>query len=108
MADRFAGFGPAALEFLEGLEADNTRAYFDRNRTTYQAELALPAKALVPAVAASLTRSGFVDVHETDACASGHGVYPERHAMMSEACRPGIGSGQTHSMAPGFTIREAR
>ncbi len=32
----FAGFGPRALEFYEGLAADNTKAYFDARRDVYE------------------------------------------------------------------------
>lgn len=46
----FDGFGPDAMAFLEGLEADNTKTYFDANRATYDTEVALPLKQLVIAV----------------------------------------------------------
>ena len=38
----FAGFGPDALDFLDGLAADNSKAYFDANRTTYDEQVATP------------------------------------------------------------------
>jgi len=43
----FAGFTPGALDFLTGLAADNSRAYFDANRAVYEREVREPAKALV-------------------------------------------------------------
>lgn len=46
----FAGFGSEAMAFLEGLEADNTKAYFDTNRAVYDTNVALPLKQLVLAV----------------------------------------------------------
>ena len=54
MTDSFTGFGPRAVEFLRALEADNTKAFFDRERDTYQREVAEPAKLLVDALAVAL------------------------------------------------------
>ena len=46
----FRGFGPDAMTFLEGLEADNSKAYFDAHRDLYSAQVALPLKQLVVSV----------------------------------------------------------
>src|SRR3954454_17349361 len=43
----FAGFPAEGLEFLEGLEANNSREYFDVHRDTYQSALLQPAKDFV-------------------------------------------------------------
>ncbi len=50
----FTGFGPDALDFLDGLAADNSKVYFDANRTTYDEQVAAPIKSLVLAVGAEL------------------------------------------------------
>jgi hypothetical protein len=34
MAEAFTGFPPGGIDFWAGLSADNTKAYFDRNRGT--------------------------------------------------------------------------
>ncbi len=44
---RFAGFGPRALEFYEGLTADNTKAYFDAQRDVYEEHVREPLELLV-------------------------------------------------------------
>ena len=49
-ATAFAGFPREGLEFLAGLAADNSRAYFDAHRTTYESALLRPAKAFVVAL----------------------------------------------------------
>jgi uncharacterized protein (TIGR02453 family) len=46
----FAGFPSEGLEFLAGLETDNSRAYFDAHRATYESALLAPAKDFVVAV----------------------------------------------------------
>jgi uncharacterized protein (TIGR02453 family) len=46
----FAGFGVAGLEFLGGLERDNSRRFFDAHRDVYRRELLEPSKALVVAL----------------------------------------------------------
>ncbi len=43
----FAGFGPRALEFYEGLAADNTKAYFDARRDVYEEHVREPLELLV-------------------------------------------------------------
>ena len=54
MIDSFSGFRPSAFTFLDALAADNTKAFFDRERHTYQREIAEPAKLLVGALAEEL------------------------------------------------------
>lgn len=46
----FNGFGPDAAEFLAGLAADNSKAYFDAHRPIYDTQLVAPMKALVVVV----------------------------------------------------------
>jgi uncharacterized protein (DUF2461 family) len=53
----FAGFPPEGLAFLDGITRDNTRAWFDANRATYEAALLAPAKAFVVALGAELHAS---------------------------------------------------
>lgn len=50
MAETFTGFPPSGIDFLAGLAADNTKAYFDRNRSAYASDVAAPLRALVVAV----------------------------------------------------------
>lgn len=50
----FDGFPPAGLEFLDGLAADNSKAYFDAHRKRYATDLAEPAKAFVEALGGQL------------------------------------------------------
>lgn len=42
----FTGFGPSAVSFYAGLEADNSRSYFQAHRDTYQSDIAAPMAAL--------------------------------------------------------------
>ena len=51
------GFSPEGLAFLAGLEADNSKGYFDAHRSVYTSELADPMKELVDAVADELRAS---------------------------------------------------
>jgi uncharacterized protein (TIGR02453 family) len=44
-------FGPETWAFLDGLAADNTKATFDANRSTYQAHVTEPSAALVGVLA---------------------------------------------------------
>jgi len=48
--DTFDGFGPDAIGFLKGLEADNSKAYFDRNRDVYDLQVRRPLQQLCLAV----------------------------------------------------------
>jgi len=50
----FAGFPPEGLAFLDGLARDNTKAYFDAHRATYESALLEPAKAFVVALGEEL------------------------------------------------------
>src|SRR6266536_95846 len=43
----FAGWPPEALAWFEGLEADNTRAWFQANRAAYERSVRAPLEALV-------------------------------------------------------------
>jgi uncharacterized protein (TIGR02453 family) len=43
----FEGFPDAALLFYEGLEADNSKAYWTDNKATYESAVAEPMKALL-------------------------------------------------------------
>jgi uncharacterized protein (TIGR02453 family) len=54
VATAFAGFPREGLEFLEGLAKDNTRAYFDIHRDTYQSAVLQPAKEFVVALGEEL------------------------------------------------------
>ena len=46
----FQGFPEQALEFYEGLEADNTKAYWTDHRTTYDTAVRAPMEALLAAL----------------------------------------------------------
>lgn len=46
-AVRFEGFGEAAIDFYEGLEADNSKAYWSDNRQLYQEHVRGPMEALL-------------------------------------------------------------
>lgn len=58
MADSptFDGFGPDALAFLDGLAAENTKAYFDAHRATYDEQIVVPLKCLVMTIGERLQR----------------------------------------------------
>ncbi|QGF22910.1 DUF2461 domain-containing protein [Raineyella fluvialis] len=43
----FRGFAPVALEFYRGLEADNSRAYWQAHRETYEQAVRAPMEALL-------------------------------------------------------------
>jgi len=43
----FSGWEAEALEFFEGLEAENTKAYWERNKATYETVVRAPMEALV-------------------------------------------------------------
>lgn len=44
---RFEGFGDGAVEFFEGLEADNSKAYWRDNQTLYREHVRAPMEALL-------------------------------------------------------------
>ena len=46
----FTGFPEAALDFYEGLESDNTKAYWTDHKPVYDASVQAPARALVAAL----------------------------------------------------------
>ncbi len=50
MSDAFDGFSAEGLNFLAGLERDNSKTYFDAHRWIYEAELSGPMKSFVDAV----------------------------------------------------------
>jgi uncharacterized protein (TIGR02453 family) len=62
VAETFTGFPPSGTAFLAGLAADNTKAYFDRNRGTYANDVAAPLRALVVAVGQRLREGTGRDV----------------------------------------------
>ena len=45
----FAGFGEGAVEFYDGLEADNSKAYWTDQRATYERDVKEPMLALLAA-----------------------------------------------------------
>jgi uncharacterized protein (TIGR02453 family) len=49
---KFAGFGEHAIDFYDGLEVDNTKAYWDDNREVYNADVRAPMEALLAELAA--------------------------------------------------------
>ena len=48
--DEFTGFGVDAMRFLAGLEANNTKPYFDEHRSLYQRQVRGPLQELCVAV----------------------------------------------------------
>ena len=54
MAEAFVGFPSEGIEFLKALGRDNSRAFFDRHRSTYERSLLEPAKAFVAAIGPKL------------------------------------------------------
>jgi uncharacterized protein (TIGR02453 family) len=54
----FAGFRPAALEFLGGLRDNNDPAWFRPRKDVYEAEILRPFRDLIVAVDAALRRAG--------------------------------------------------
>lgn len=43
----FSGFGEHAIDFFDGLEADNSKPYWDDNLATYKADVRAPMEALL-------------------------------------------------------------
>ena len=43
----FAGWSDEAIEFFEGLEAENTKAFWESHKPVYQAEVLAPMQALL-------------------------------------------------------------
>jgi tRNA (cmo5U34)-methyltransferase len=54
----FAGFKPPAFAFLRDLAAQQTKAWFEANKTVYERELKLPLGALIQSVARQLEDDG--------------------------------------------------
>lgn len=50
VTDAFDGFGTGMVDFVAGLEADNTKTFFDANRATYDADVRRPLQLLCLAV----------------------------------------------------------
>ncbi|SDH80040.1 TIGR02453 family protein [Actinokineospora alba] len=44
---RFDGFGEYAIDFFDGLVADNSKTYWDANKSTYEADVRAPMQALL-------------------------------------------------------------
>jgi len=57
-AGPFPGFGPAAFRFFAELGANNTKAWFEANRATYDYAVKAPVSALVAAVSSELAYRG--------------------------------------------------
>lgn len=51
---KFSGFGPGAIEFFEGLEADNSKAYFEAHREIWEAQVKAPLLLLLSELGAQL------------------------------------------------------
>jgi uncharacterized protein (TIGR02453 family) len=49
---KFSGFGEHAIDFFDGLVVDNTKAYWDDNRETYNADVRAPMEALLAELSA--------------------------------------------------------
>ncbi|HVK23001.1 MAG TPA: DUF2461 domain-containing protein [Actinokineospora sp.] len=47
MSERFEGFGEYAIDFYDGLVADNSKTYWDANKATYESDVHVPMKALL-------------------------------------------------------------
>jgi uncharacterized protein (TIGR02453 family) len=50
----FLGFGPGALDWFRGLEADNSKAYFEANRAVWEAQVREPLERLLEELAEEL------------------------------------------------------
>jgi uncharacterized protein (TIGR02453 family) len=46
----FSGFGEHAVDFFDGLDVDNSKAYWEDNKTTYQRDVRAPMEALLAAL----------------------------------------------------------
>jgi uncharacterized protein (TIGR02453 family) len=53
----FAGFGEAAVDFYDGLVADNSKAYWTDHRDLYESDVRAPMQALLAAVADEFGRT---------------------------------------------------
>lgn len=50
LASGFGGFGESVIEFFDGLEADNSKAYWTDHRAAYESDIRAPMLALLAAV----------------------------------------------------------
>jgi uncharacterized protein (TIGR02453 family) len=50
----FTGFGPGALDWFRGLEADNSKGYFERTRDVWQEQVRAPLERLLEELAEEL------------------------------------------------------
>ena len=57
MTERFQGFSAEGLAVLAGLETNNSKAYFEAHRATYEAGVVEPAKIFVRELAAALAET---------------------------------------------------
>ena len=44
---RFTGFGEHAIDFFDGLAADNSKPYWEDNKATYASDVKAPMEALL-------------------------------------------------------------
>jgi uncharacterized protein (TIGR02453 family) len=58
LADRFAGFGPAAFAFLRELAAEQNRAWFMAHKDAYEADVRWPMTALLADLTSDFARLG--------------------------------------------------
>ena len=56
-AETFAGFGEGAVEFYDGLLADNSKAYWTDHRGIYENDVLAPMRALLDPVVERVRRS---------------------------------------------------
>lgn len=54
----FRGFGEYAVDFYDGLVADNSKSYWDANRSTYDTDVLAPMKALLAELAGEFGEFG--------------------------------------------------
>ena len=54
----FTGFPVAALDFYDDLEVDNTKSYWEKHKSTYDADVKAPMTALVSALAPEFALDG--------------------------------------------------
>src|SRR5947208_986392 len=59
----FAGFPPAGLQFLAGLQANNNKTWFDANRADYDTGLIAPARQFVVDLGAKLREQVSPRIH---------------------------------------------
>jgi uncharacterized protein (TIGR02453 family) len=47
VSTRFDGFGEYAVDFYDGLAADNSKSYWDANKATYESDVRVPMQAML-------------------------------------------------------------